>query len=653
MGAGVDDPADRRDRRRAGRRRSTSRTATTAHASIGAAEVPELDRRAAGAGGARGARRRLDVSGAAELRVKESDRITALVHGLARAGRRRGRAARRLRRSTGRARPHRRHGRRGRRPSARDGVRARRARRDGPDDRSPAPTPSRVSYPGFARDLADADRVTTDKIYLVGFMASGKSTIARALAARLRWRVEDIDDLIEARERRTIAEIFAQQGEPYFRAVEREILRSSSRCGTLVVATGGGTFADPENRAFINLDGVSVWIDVPLADLIPRIPLDGRRPLAADRAQLERLYAARVDAYRLAHVRVCAAARAGRGRRRSHPRGDSRAAADPRAVRRRIADAVRYLILSDLHANLQALDAVLADARRVGYDEVLVLGDLVGYGADPAAVIDAHAGARAGGDRSAAITTRCARPRARRCSSTTSRARSIEWTRRRARRRRSCRRWRDLPKGPRLRRRRRSRSATARRSTRTTTSSTTATPRARSTPRSRAHLPLRPHAPAGALRDRATIPSATATDPADDELALPPAGPGADQRRVGRPAARRRPARGLRHPRHRARHDLQLRRVAYDIAGAQAQHSRRGSAGRGWRCGSSEDSRRLGVGSSAARSSDIGPRVFGLRLLARSSRRFSSAAYASCAARDPRIQPITTPTSSTPGMKMK
>ena len=49
---------------------------------------------------------------------------------------------------------------------------------------------------------------------------------------------------------------------------------------------------------------------------------------------------------------------------------------------------MRYLILSDLHANIQALDAVLDDARGVGYDEVLVLGDLVGYGADPAAVID-------------------------------------------------------------------------------------------------------------------------------------------------------------------------------------------------------------------------------------------------------------------------
>ena len=149
--------------------------------------------------------------------------------------------------------------------------------------------------------------MTTDKIYLVGFMASGKSTIARALAARLRWRAEDVDDLIEAREHHTVSEIFAQQGEPYFRTVEREILRLLQPMRHLVVATGGGTFADPENRAFINLDGVSVWIDLPLADLIPRIPLDGRRPLAANRAQLEQLYLARVDAYRLAHVRVCAA----------------------------------------------------------------------------------------------------------------------------------------------------------------------------------------------------------------------------------------------------------------------------------------------------------------------------------------------------------
>lgn len=145
-----------------------------------------------------------------------------------------------------------------------------------------------------------------DKIYLVGFMASGKSSVARALAARLGWQSEDIDDLIERRERLTIADIFAKHGEAYFRGVEREILRLVQPLRHVVVATGGGTFADPENRAVIGLDGLSVWLDVPLADLIPRLPLDGRRPLAADRADLERLFAARLESYRLAEVHLAA-----------------------------------------------------------------------------------------------------------------------------------------------------------------------------------------------------------------------------------------------------------------------------------------------------------------------------------------------------------
>jgi shikimate kinase len=144
----------------------------------------------------------------------------------------------------------------------------------------------------------------TDKIYLVGFMAAGKTTVARALAARLGWRAEDIDELIEARERRTVADIFARQGEPYFREVERGILRLLLPLRHVVIATGGGTFMDPDNRAAINLDGLSVWLDVPLDELVLRLPADGRRPLAADRAQLERLYAVRQEAYAFAHRHV-------------------------------------------------------------------------------------------------------------------------------------------------------------------------------------------------------------------------------------------------------------------------------------------------------------------------------------------------------------
>jgi shikimate kinase len=150
--------------------------------------------------------------------------------------------------------------------------------------------------------------VKADKVYLVGFMAAGKTTLARALGKRLDWRVEDVDERVEAREGRTIASIFAREGEAYFRAVERAVLIDLLPLRHLVVATGGGTFVASENRAAINRDGMSVWLDVPLAEVIERLPADGRRPLAADRDQFERLYAARRLAYQQAHLRLDASA---------------------------------------------------------------------------------------------------------------------------------------------------------------------------------------------------------------------------------------------------------------------------------------------------------------------------------------------------------
>jgi shikimate kinase len=143
--------------------------------------------------------------------------------------------------------------------------------------------------------------VKPDKIYLVGFMGSGKSTVARALAKRLDWRPLDIDELIEKREHQTVADLFARQGEAYFRAAERAVLLEQLGSRHVVVATGGGTFVDPQNRTVINNDGLSVWLDVPIDRLISRVPADGRRPLAADRAEFERLHAARRPAYALAH----------------------------------------------------------------------------------------------------------------------------------------------------------------------------------------------------------------------------------------------------------------------------------------------------------------------------------------------------------------
>jgi shikimate kinase len=146
--------------------------------------------------------------------------------------------------------------------------------------------------------------VKADKLYIVGFMGAGKTTVSRALSRRIGWRAEDIDQRIEARERRSVAAIFAQDGEPYFRRAERTVLHELLPERNVIVATGGGTFVDPENRQVMLADGAVAWLDVPLTRILDRVPPDGRRPLAADREQMEQLFLRRQVAYGLAHVRL-------------------------------------------------------------------------------------------------------------------------------------------------------------------------------------------------------------------------------------------------------------------------------------------------------------------------------------------------------------
>jgi shikimate kinase len=146
--------------------------------------------------------------------------------------------------------------------------------------------------------------VKADKVYLVGFMGAGKTTVARALAKRLDWQVEDIDDRIEKRERRDISTIFRQEGEPYFRTIEQQELISLLPARGTVIATGGGTIVDPVTREMMLRDGAVIWLDAPFATILERVPLDGRRPLAADRIEMESLYNQRLMAYSRAHLRV-------------------------------------------------------------------------------------------------------------------------------------------------------------------------------------------------------------------------------------------------------------------------------------------------------------------------------------------------------------
>jgi shikimate kinase len=151
----------------------------------------------------------------------------------------------------------------------------------------------------------------TPGIYVVGFMASGKSTIGRLLAHRLGWSFFDIDREIEAAEKTTIAELFDTRGEPEFRRIESEILRQHvrwiERGRPAVIALGGGSFVDPANRELLSENGVTVWLDCPFETVQRRVAEAAHRPLARDPEKFAALYLERRDIYALADARIAIA----------------------------------------------------------------------------------------------------------------------------------------------------------------------------------------------------------------------------------------------------------------------------------------------------------------------------------------------------------
>jgi shikimate kinase len=139
-------------------------------------------------------------------------------------------------------------------------------------------------------------------------MCAGKTTVARALAARLGGRMLDTDAALVEREGRSIEAILDEDGEPRFRQIERDALRDVlERDRSRVVALGGGTWTIAENRALIAAhDCLTVWLDAPFELCWQRIadPAGTARPLARDRKRARELYDARRAAYELAAVRV-------------------------------------------------------------------------------------------------------------------------------------------------------------------------------------------------------------------------------------------------------------------------------------------------------------------------------------------------------------
>ncbi len=155
-------------------------------------------------------------------------------------------------------------------------------------------------------------------IALTGFMAAGKSTVARTLASLWHWQLVDLDCEIEGRSKLRIHEIFLAHGEPHFRRIETETLQSvlEHAAAATVIALGGGTFIQPQNVALLRKHGAYVvFLELGVDVLLQRCrALSQRcgqnpRPLAADPEAFRSLYKQRLPFYRNAHLTVNAHAK--------------------------------------------------------------------------------------------------------------------------------------------------------------------------------------------------------------------------------------------------------------------------------------------------------------------------------------------------------
>ncbi len=110
------------------------------------------------------------------------------------------------------------------------------------------------------------------KIYLIGFMASGKTTVGNELAHTLGYRFIDLDEYIENKYQKTIKQIFESKGEEYFRIIETEALKEvASFDGDFVVSSGGGTSCFYNNIDFMNQNGITVYLRMEVATLVARL----------------------------------------------------------------------------------------------------------------------------------------------------------------------------------------------------------------------------------------------------------------------------------------------------------------------------------------------------------------------------------------------
>ena len=156
-------------------------------------------------------------------------------------------------------------------------------------------------------EIAALARRIDRPVVLVGLMGVGKTTVGKRLAGLLNRDFLDADTEIERAADRSVAEIFAAHGEPYFRDGERRVIARIMEQGCGVLATGGGAFVNAETRALILEKGIAVWLDSDIETLVDRTARRDHRPLLNSgnpREILTRLKAERDPLYAQAPVHV-------------------------------------------------------------------------------------------------------------------------------------------------------------------------------------------------------------------------------------------------------------------------------------------------------------------------------------------------------------
>lgn len=165
--------------------------------------------------------------------------------------------------------------------------------------------PDAASRQARAEDLAE--RLHGRPLVLVGMMGAGKTTVGRRLASRLNRHFLDSDEEIEKAAQMSIPEIFEQRGEPEFRAGETRVIARVLKDGDIVLATGGGAFVNPDTRALVKSEAISIWLKAEIDILFERVSRRSNRPLlktANPRATLEKLIEDRYPIYAEADVTV-------------------------------------------------------------------------------------------------------------------------------------------------------------------------------------------------------------------------------------------------------------------------------------------------------------------------------------------------------------